>query len=153
MYYRNQSHKEVKSMHKPALQNSKMPVVLRKNGDIDDVDLAKMNEELDSLSKTVTMIDDEITRLEKSDRVPKSEIQKIRQNLKNVSKSLKDLKISDSLGQNAVMSDQETKKSHKDIDFDILIEVSPITITTDYSAVDKKLREESKKAIAYLDSL
>ena len=46
-------------MHKPALQNSKMPVVLRKNGDIDDVDLAKMNEELDSLSKTVTMIDDE----------------------------------------------------------------------------------------------
>ena len=140
-------------MYKPILENSEIQELLRKTGDLDGVDLTKVSEELNSLLEKLVRIDAEITRLEQLEMVSEAEIQKVRRDLSDVMMSVGNLKTSDSLEQSEVIAEPDKNTSNNRICVEISVEVSPFTITKDYSAVDKKLREESKKAIAYLDSL
>ena len=138
-------------MRKPIRRNSEIEKLLRQNGDIDSADFKKITAELCSIRREYLKFTQRLMRDHQRDVLAISDFEldclnKQIQILKEMQKKREEyrwkLKISE---------DDELHGLHT-VSWNTPVLQLP-EITKDYSAVDKKLMEESKKAIAYLDSL
>ncbi len=141
-------------MRKPIRRNSEIEKLLRQNGDIDSADFKKITAELCSIHREYLKFTQRLIRDHQRDVLAISDFEldclnKQIQILKEMQKKREEykwkLKISE-------ISEDGELHGLNTVSWNTPVLQLP-EITKDYSAVDKKLMEESKKAIAYLDSL